>query len=195
MNTRISREVVWKGFSSHFEVLSQLHAQLQELNTRRADIEQQVETEKRIIEFAVGLPWNEIQSTFVADSPRNDTAGEITHCDTKQTPLPKEDTVRKVYDAILVPTEFTYACTEQQFREAVVEAELRGWMRSFHRGQAIGGQLCYQPTVQGFALAATLYSKLPKGFRDRISERNEALREESASIRKGFSERKQQKTS
>lgn len=105
-------------------------------------------------------------------------------------------TTRKAYEVMLVPAQLTYGCTEEQFKEAVKEAESAGWMQCFKR-KARGGKAwywCYQPTVEGFAHADTLYIKLPSDFRDRIFARHEVLREESANFRKELSKQKQQPT-
>lgn len=69
--TRVGKEAVWKSFSSHFEELEQLQAQLREIDTRRTGVEQQIETKKRVIERAAGLSWEDIQATSVADASQN----------------------------------------------------------------------------------------------------------------------------
>lgn len=103
-------------------------------------------------------------------------------------------TTRKVYEAMLAPAHLTYGCTDEQFKEAVKEAEGRGWMQCFKR-KAQGGKAwywCYQPTVQGFAQTETLYAKLPSDFRTHIFARHEALREEADNFRKELRKKKQQ---
>lgn len=110
-------------------------------------------------------------------------------------PHPKSGrTVRKVHEAMLVPAQLTYGCTDEQFKDAVKEAEDKGWLQCFKR-KAAGGKAwyaCYQPTVEGFAHAETLYPKLPEDFCSRIFARHEALREEAANFRKSLREKDQQ---
>lgn len=93
--TRIRKEAVWKSFSSHFEELEQLQAQLREIDTRRTGIEQQIETKKRVIECATGLSWEDIQATSVVDASQNGAVRKTARRGAKQTSPCKEGSVRQ----------------------------------------------------------------------------------------------------
>lgn len=104
-------------------------------------------------------------------------------------------TTRKVHEALLTPAGLTYGCTDDQFKEACKEGERVGWLQSFKRVARAGKvwYICYQPTVNGFALAEKLLAKLPADFCDLIMKQNEVLRAASEQIRKEFSARKRKR--
>lgn len=104
-------------------------------------------------------------------------------------------TTRKVHESILTPAGLTYGCTDDQFKEACQEGEKCGWLQTFKRyakGRKVW-YICFQPTFDGFALAETLFAKLPADFRERIEKQNEALRAASEEMRKAFREKRGKK--
>lgn len=92
---RVRKEIVWQGFSSHFDELKQLRAQLQEIDAKRAEIQLKLEAKQRLIERATGLKWEEIESASVAQSSSNGIAQQITRRGSKKKSVPKEQTVRQ----------------------------------------------------------------------------------------------------
>lgn len=93
--TRVLKEAVWKSFSSHFDELERLQAQLREIDARREDIQQQLGAKKRVIERATGLSWENIQAASVAHTYHNGAAQRSTRRGNKKKSSAKERTVRQ----------------------------------------------------------------------------------------------------
>lgn len=90
-------------------------------------------------------------------------------------------TVAKVYNSMMVPLGLSYGCTNIDAAVAVRMAVEKGWLRSFERKRQSQrkAQLCFQPTLEGYALTKELFEKLPKDFQERLIARHEALQAES----------------
>lgn len=91
MKTSI-KETIWKSFSFHFDELKKLQVQLQEIDVHREDVQQKIETKKRVIERATGLSWEDISASAINVS-RNNAVQQIVQRDTKSGA--KRETKRK----------------------------------------------------------------------------------------------------
>ncbi len=81
--------------------------------------------------------------------------------------------IDRVYANILIPSGMGFGCTQDQFRQAVLEGISRGLINRFQ----LKGKDLYQPTIEGFARAEELYPQLPKDFKQRILEGYNAVKQ------------------
>lgn len=93
--TRVRKEAVWQSFSSHFDELERLQAQLREIDAGREDVQQQLEAKKRVIERATGLSWEDIQTTSVIQASRNGAVRKSTRRGNKKKSPANKRTVRQ----------------------------------------------------------------------------------------------------